>query len=316
MSGEVLVSIYCLTYNHGNYIRNALEGFINQKTTFRYEVIVHDDASQDDTAQIVRNYAEKYPDIIKPILQSENMYSKGVDILKTFIKPRVQGKYIAICEGDDYWISCDKLQKQVDFLENHLDYSACVHNTILHDMKKNKDEVMYANEDKTLTLVDVIRKGSQSYHTSSVMYRTEYLFSRPAYVDCIKGIGDYPLSIYLVLQGKVHYYAETMSLYRFNVAGSWTARRNRAITINMYKGIITMLSEAKKVSTIENHELFDDTIKQYIYQLRLALEDYNVLKEVEYRKYYLEESFWGKIKIGIKQNLGFIYLIYKKIRKD
>lgn len=316
MNEEVLVSIYCLAYNHGRYIRDALEGFVRQKTTFRYEVIIHDDASQDDTAKIIEEYAQKYPDIIKPIIQVENMYSKGVDILRTFIKPKVQGKYIAICEGDDYWITSDKLQKQVDFLETHIDYSACVHNTIMRDMKKNKDKVMFANESNTLTLADVVRKGSQSYHTSSVMYRAEYLFERPDYVDCIRGIGDYPLSIYLISQGKIYYYADAMSLYRFNVAGSWTARRNRTITINMYKGIIKMLSEAQKVSEVDNQDLFEDTIKQYTYLLRLAVEDYDVLKEKEYRKYYLEEPFIGKIKILIKKNLRFVYTIYKKTRKD
>ena len=92
---STLVSVYCLTYNHEKYIKDALEGFINQKTDFEYEVFVHDDASTDNTAKIIKEYAQKYPHIIKPILQKENQYSKGVKIFYQYIYPRISGKYIA-----------------------------------------------------------------------------------------------------------------------------------------------------------------------------------------------------------------------------
>ena len=114
---EIVVSTYCLAYNHEKFIRDALEGFVSQKTNFRYEVLVHDDASTDGTARIIREYEEKYPDIIKPIYQKENQYSKGIDIVGTIITPRLKGTYIAICEGDDYWTDPEKLQRQVDILE-------------------------------------------------------------------------------------------------------------------------------------------------------------------------------------------------------
>lgn len=117
MSNEVVVSAYCLAYNHEKYIKSALEGFVSQKTDFKYEVFVHDDASTDKTADIINQYAKRYPNIIKPILQKENQYSKGVDISQEIIFPRMKGKYVAICEGDDYWCDNNKLQKQVDFLE-------------------------------------------------------------------------------------------------------------------------------------------------------------------------------------------------------
>ena len=122
-----LLSIICITYNHKDFIRQALEGFVMQKTNFKFEVLIHDDASTDGTADIIREYEAKYPDIIKPIYQKENQFSKGVHILKTFIYPRVLGKYVALCEGDDYWTDPNKLQKQVDFLEAHPEYSGCFH---------------------------------------------------------------------------------------------------------------------------------------------------------------------------------------------
>ena len=114
---EFLVSIKCMVYNHEPYLRQCLEGFVMQKTNFRFEAIVHDDASTDGSAAIIREYAEKYPDIIKPIYETENQYSKRDGSLSRIMNAHMHGKYIAFCEGDDYWTDPLKLQKQVDILE-------------------------------------------------------------------------------------------------------------------------------------------------------------------------------------------------------
>lgn len=119
---DLLVTIQCLTYNHEPYIRKCLEGFIMQKTNFRFEAIVHDDASTDGTAEIVREYSEKYPGIIRAFFETENQYSKHNGVIGKIIRENTHGKYIAMCEGDDFWIDPLKLQKQVDFLESHPDY--------------------------------------------------------------------------------------------------------------------------------------------------------------------------------------------------
>src|SRR5690606_25359461 len=102
------------------FIRQCLDGIFMQKCNFEYEILIHDDASTDDTQKIIKEYQQKYPEIIKPILQTENQYSKGVrGIMARFNFPRAKGKYIALCEGDDYWTDPLKLQKQIDFLENN-----------------------------------------------------------------------------------------------------------------------------------------------------------------------------------------------------
>lgn len=122
-----LAAIRCITYNHEPYIRDALEGFVMQKTTFPFVAIVHDDASTDGTAAIIREYAEKYPDIIKPIYETENQYSKKDGSLRRIMDEACEAtgaKYIATCEGDDYWIDPLKLQKQVDILESNSDIGA------------------------------------------------------------------------------------------------------------------------------------------------------------------------------------------------
>ncbi len=125
-----LVSVKCMTYNHGPYIAECLDGFMAQKTNFPFEVLVHDDASTDDTAAVIRRYEKKYPQIIKPIYEKENLYSKEDVSVHTGIDALISGKYLAICEGDDYWCDPYKLQKQVDFLESHPDYS------LVHSAKK------------------------------------------------------------------------------------------------------------------------------------------------------------------------------------
>lgn len=142
------VVINCITYNHVSFIRDALEGFVMQKTDFPFVAIVHDDASTDDTAAIIREYAEKYPDIIFPIYETENQYSKHDGSLGRIMQQArnaTGAKYVAMCEGDDYWTDPMKLQKQVDFLESHPEYSMC------HTGFFPVDEYSHRMTDKYLT---------------------------------------------------------------------------------------------------------------------------------------------------------------------
>jgi len=133
-----LVSISCITFNHENYIRDCIEGFLIQETTFPFEVLIHDDASTDKTPEIITEYSAKHPNIIKPIFQTENQFSQGVrGIAIKFNFSRAKGKYIAMCEGDDYWTDPHKLQKQVDFLETNPDYVICYHDASVIDENGN-----------------------------------------------------------------------------------------------------------------------------------------------------------------------------------
>ncbi len=120
-----VVSICCITYNHAKYIKSALDGFLKQHTDFDYEILIHDDCSTDGTTEIIKDYAERYPDIIFPLYEDENQWVKGRRGNLEFNYPRARGKYIALCEGDDYWIDEYKLQKQVEYLENHPECGLC-----------------------------------------------------------------------------------------------------------------------------------------------------------------------------------------------
>lgn len=133
---QPLVSICCVTYNHAPFIRQCIDGFLMQETTFPIEILIHDDASTDGTDGILREYVDKYPEKIFPLYEEQNQYSQGVKV-DFFNYNRARGKYIAYCEGDDYWTDPLKLQKQVDFMESHPDYSVCFHNYSNYDMETN-----------------------------------------------------------------------------------------------------------------------------------------------------------------------------------
>ncbi|WP_290522436.1 glycosyltransferase [Alcanivorax sp.] len=124
-----LVSVICHSYNHERYIENALDGFLAQKTSFPFEIIVHDDASNDRTQEIIQGYQERFPDVIKTIFQKHNQYSMGRRPL-AFTLPEARGKFVALCEGDDYWLSPNKLQIQAEALSNNPEAVLCFHNAL------------------------------------------------------------------------------------------------------------------------------------------------------------------------------------------
>lgn len=223
---SILVSVYCLAYNHGKYIRSALEGFVNQKTNFEYEVFVHDDASTDETAAIILEYAKKYPQIIKPIIQKENQYSKGVSMLYTYILPNMSGKYIHACEGDDYWCDPNKLQQQVDFLEKHSEYMACVHSNYIENQRSGERFLNSRRKKNGNVKMKEIIEWNNVFHTSSILYRRWAIENKPKYMKSINGVGDWFFALWLRMNGKIYYIATPMSVYRFGTEGSWTERNN------------------------------------------------------------------------------------------
>ncbi len=219
----LMVTIQCLTFNHEPYIRQCLDGFVMQKTNFRFEAVVHDDASTDGTAAIVREYAEKYPDIIKPILETENQYSKGDGILGRIMAENRKGKYIAICEGDDYWIDPLKLQKQVDYMEDHPDCTmTCTRAKYFLDTQNRFLGELYCRKsDGILDPVDVICRTGYFIATCSIVYRPCIREEYPDYCyNC--NVGDWPLQIMASMKGYVYYIDEPMCVYRYMSKGSWS----------------------------------------------------------------------------------------------
>lgn len=212
-NNNIKVSVLCLVFNHKDFLRKCLDGFVNQITNFEYEIIIHDDCSTDGSIEIIKEYENKYSNITA-IYEKENQYSQGVEIVKDILYPCIKGKYIAFCEGDDYWNDCNKLQKQFDYMESHLECSLCVHNTIKKDLLNLEKDTLFNdwNHYHVLDEKDVFLDWK--VHTSSYFFRYDsfgYEFYLP-YVWC----GDYAMLLYAFTRGYIIALPDVMSVYNSN----------------------------------------------------------------------------------------------------
>jgi len=227
MDVKPLVSIACAAYNHEPYIRQCLDGFVMQKTNFRFEVVVHDDASTDNTADIIREYESKYPDIIKPIYQTKN-YGMGSEYTGRMKQKAWRGKYLAFCEGDDYWTDPLKLQKQVDFLQENPDCSLSFHPTAFDHQDVTRNFIQRPKQkpkDSKFEMKHAILGGGGFIASSSMVFLREYANIRPHWIRKCP-VSDLPLMLLLASKGKLGYIDDVMSTYRVMALNSWSCGMN------------------------------------------------------------------------------------------
>ena len=309
---NILVSIHCAAYNHEKYIADAIEGFLMQKTNFKFEILIHDDASTDKTANIIRDYEKQYPDLIIPIYQKENQYSKGKSITK-FIMEKTKGKYIAQCEGDDYWTDPYKLQKQLDYMEKHPECSLCVHGGHIVNASENKiiSKHRISKRNKNFTVDEVIEGGGALFLTNSMFYPKKFEEIRPEFFE-IAPVGDYPSAINLSLLGTVYYIDEFMSVYRTGVSNSWTARNaSTRKQTEHYSKIAAMLDEINQYTNGK----YEDAInrRKYQDQLILLLEQrkFKEVKSAENKEYYQSLGYRQRLLISLNQYCPTIFQLMR-----
>ena len=234
-TGDPLVSIRCLVYNHEPFLRQCLDGFVMQKTTFPFEAIVHDDASTDGSAAIIREYAEKYPHIIKPIYETENQYSKHDGSIKRAMDAAMSpnSKYIASCEGDDYWTDPNKLQIQVDFLESHPDYFMTCHAFTIYYQKSGQFQKFRFVDELPLSVFkgrEYCTPSMRNYFYSSWFTLTLTIVHRKQeYIEVFKRMKfksffDYIAYYYMMKVGKCALFKDVMGVYRRHNGGIYTGR--------------------------------------------------------------------------------------------
>jgi glycosyltransferase involved in cell wall biosynthesis len=215
-----VVSICCITYQHRNFIRDAIEGFLMQETTFPVEIIIHDDASTDGTAEIVREYQEKHPQLFRTILQKENQYSLGKSPGR-LTRSMSRGEYIALCEGDDYWIAEEKLQKQVEILDENPDISLVFHNAwAKHAGQSRKDWFFGSNlttSKNEFSLVDIVDSQHWFIPTCSMVYRRKNSLLIDIYKIAFGG--DLVIQLSAALAGRLFYWDEVAGVYRRHSGG-------------------------------------------------------------------------------------------------
>ncbi len=288
-----LVVINCVTYNHEPYIRDALDGFVMQKTNFPFVAIVHDDASTDGTAAIVREYADKYPDIIRPIYETDNQYSKRDGSLSHIMQEArnaTGAKYVAMCEGDDYWTDPLKLQKQVDFLESHSDYTMCHSAFEIVDEYSNKltddyidDKIAVAKKSSVVDdyLMVYYQKSKERLpiyqrfmEESRCGERFWFLLVKHNYIitaTCVirkevideSRIGYYDYGLFLIAArlGKIGYIKDITSAYRFHPNSAMTNPQ-------LYKEVV--LNRCAFVTWGELRRVFDKSTSDDIMSRRGA----------------------------------------------
>ena len=217
-----IVSIICPAYNHEKYILDAIEGFLNQETSFPFEVMIRDDASTDRTPEILREIENKYPKIINVIYESENQFSKGIKPFK-FTAPKAKGKYLAICDADDYWTDPLKLQKQVDFLEHNENFAITHHKADILEGGKIKPDSLNTNSQNISTIDDLVT-GNYIRTLSAVFRnpRSKAFFSKLP--SC--PIGDFTLHLLILnhFGTNIKFFPDNMGVYRIHNNGIFEAR--------------------------------------------------------------------------------------------
>lgn len=316
-SYEYMVSICCLAFNHEPYIRKALDGFLMQKTDFPFEVVIHDDKSTDRTAEMIREYEEKYPHIIHPLYQSENQYSKGIrNISGAFNFPRATGKYIAMCEGDDYWCDENKLQMQVDYMEAHPDCTLCFHSAGIESEDKalRSTRIRPYEGDRICTAEDVIDKKA-NYPTASLLFAAEPVKRLPKYYyEC--PVGDIPLQIYLADLGYAFYMDRQMSIYRQGVSVSWSQQMEQG----NYEQKLTehhdrmkqMFRDFEQDTEFRHHEAVESAMGRMDFLTQLNVRHYRQAREPKYRTYYKELPLRTRILIDVELYLPWMYCLMQK----
>lgn len=322
------VSVLCTAYNHEKYIRKCLDGFVMQKTDFKFEVIVHDDASTDNTAEIIREYERKYPEIIKPIYQTVNQFSKKVPIIKKYMLPKAEGKYIALCEGDDFWTDKLKLQKQFDALEANENCNLCV--CTVRDANEDGTPMKTTHPSKrfescvfdTQEFLKVALK-EYAFQTSSYFLRKEtyadFFYNPPEY-KLIAPVGDWPTLLYCTQKGGIYYINDEMSCYRRNAIGSLTTDMKDANVIKQkkyYSGMIDMIESFDQCTDMKYHEeceLFRIRFQKYYYDCLKSERNFKDVLNKKYRSFFRQESFKDKLYIRVSVYCPFITKLYNKIR--
>ncbi len=261
-----LVSIASITYNHEKFIAQAIDSWLMQKTNFDVEIIIGEDCSTDKTRDIIVEYQAKYPDKIKLIASNNN-----IGMMQNFIQTlqACNGKYIALCEGDDYWTDPLKLQKQVDFLRNNKSYAICGHN-----VKSLRGEALYdtgIKENITVPLNELVKYNLLT--TLSVLFRRESIRNLPEWFVNFP-IGDWPLFILIAQTGKVYIMKDYMGVHRVHEKGAWSQIDQDKLVENN----ISILHKTNEVFDFKYDNIIRDTINILVKNPSLYFQPFSFLR--------------------------------------
>lgn len=326
---EVAVTVCCITYNHAKFVRQCLNSIVEQKTDFTFEILIHDDASTDGTADIIREYIDQYPELFVPMIEKENQYSQGKrSILIQLMLKKARGRYIAVCEGDDFWCERHKLQKQFNFLQKHKNCNMCTH--AVEVIKENGSSLGRIIPQRNIpcgemggkTLINFLAyEDTHLFHTSSMF------FEKKAIVDDLEEIPsfltataaeDRALFLYYAVKGNVFYTDEVMSKYRVQSEGSWSLNNSQS----KQHAHRTDKELMKMINDFDEYTQGRFEKETYAYQTLLNFRifqyerRYKELLDIRYAKLFQGLRKKQKVYYKICAYFPFIGDLYYKIKKE
>ena len=321
------VTICLVTYNHGKYVKRCLDSLLKQKTNFEFEILVHDDCSTDNTIEILREYKERFPQIINLDIEEENKFSQGIKtIVLQLMLPKARGKYVALCEGDDYWCDVNKLQKQFICMEHEQGASICTHATQIIEEdgvstgKRIPERAITAGDLSGEDMLDyILLKDTHLFHTSSMFFRKsifdDVLESLPAFMK-ISFVEDRILMLFLATRGSIFFIDEIMSCYRVMSAGSWSlmvsSSRKKAYESDLE--IIEMIKAFDDYTQNKYHQKVEQHLTTLYFRTLQYEMNYGELVKARYHDLFQTLGNKQKVYYSICGRIKFIGSICRNIK--
>lgn len=321
---EVLISVCCTCYNHEKYLNRCIDSILKQRIDLSYEILIHDDCSTDGSRKIINEYERRYPMIVRSLMQIENQYSKGRNVVRDFLLPQTRGKYIVICDCDDYWCDEYKLKKQIDAIINS-ECDFCYHTTVkVRDDEKSLGKTIpcMVNKSDIVTLQQFLKEefcdGNWAVHLSSIMAKKEivdkYLLCKDKYIDLFP-MFDLPYTLFLFSVSDAYYLPEVMTCYRITNIG-YMANSQR--DINTFKSnqikVINAIKEYDCTTDYKYHEFLDRGIVQREFLIHMKEKNFKIIFDSRYSNIYKKLPIVKKVYIYLGR-LQFVKKLYNYVRK-
>lgn len=326
MNNTIMVSVVCITYNQEDTVEVMLESILKQETSFEYEVIIHDDCSKDKTKDIIEQYAKLYPNKIIALFEDENQFSKGKDIFHDYVFPVVRGKYVAFCEGDDYWTDKNKLQKQFDALENNPKCTLCVHDVECVNKQGEKTEEYFPGIDLSEGVIRAKEYIEYEFVKKPWLFQTTSYFVKSDIVKkiCLQErefinkypVGDLPIVLLCLQKGDCYYIKRSMSAYRKNSGGVLTKnKKDLQREIRYYERMIEGHKVYKEYACLPFKTFIELGIQSTEIHLHKLKGEYRSIDKKVYEKIKNRLSLKNKVLIKCGMIAPRItYFCYKSVR--
>lgn len=314
------ITVVVMTYNHKDYIKQALDSILSQKINRNYGILIHDDCSDDGTYEILLNYKNQYPDLIKIIRQDKRKFlDDGFNMMIfNYVVPHIYSKYVAYCDGDDYWCDETKLQKQYDFMEKHKDYSMCFHSAYQLRPDNNMSSKWFIKEEGDIDLEDLINeRPGIPIATSSLFIKTTTFKNFPDWrkAYCVE---DLPLYMVAVLEGKIHRLSDIMCVYRQFSLGSWSAQNKNNLDrlIAHQENLINSVKLFDEQTDFQYHNLVKNHIEGCEFRIAKLKGDFEALFDKKNKRFIKQLSVKERCSLKLQYKLPSLYNLLKKEKEN